>query len=110
LNAGSAAVRLSSGAEIEASYPPGIEPAAKVTVAVRPEHARIVTANPAAALSATVANSVYLGTDTHVHLQLADGTPFMVRQQNVGAAGGPAEPGALVGIAISPGLARIVKD
>ena len=35
-----------------------------------------------AALRARVDNVVYFGTDTHFHVTLDDGAPFIVRQQN----------------------------
>ncbi len=79
---GRATVRLSSGAEIPATCPAGLSPQGKVTIVVRPEHARVAAPNGAAAHLGHVENVVYLGTDTHFHVRLDDGTPFIVRQQN----------------------------
>ena len=76
-----ATVALSSGAEISATYPAGTKPEGRVTVVIRPEHAQTVEPG-AGLLSGTVSNVVYLGTDTHIHVTLDDGTPFVVRQQN----------------------------
>lgn len=52
----------------------------KVTLAVRPE--RIAVANGKNALSATLDNVVYHGTDTLYHFSLGDGTRMLARRQN----------------------------
>ena len=79
----------------------------RVTVAVRPEQAAIcdVTASDAV-MTGVVSNVVYLGTDTHFHIDLPDGTPFSLRTQN--APGRDEDPavGAQVGIRIAPGVAQ----
>jgi spermidine/putrescine transport system ATP-binding protein len=105
----SATVILASGAEIGATFPAGTKPAGSVTVVIRPEHAQAVGPGTGL-LSGTVSNVVYLGTDTHIHVTLDDGCHFAVRQQN--ARSGPCghETGDKVGIAISPGVAQILKD
>ena len=105
-----ARVRLSSGAEISAAFPAGTRPAGKVTVVVRPEHARAEPASTATPLSGTVHDIVYLGTDTHLHVQLANGTTFVIRQQN--ARSGPCgfAAGDAIGIAISDDVAQILRD
>ncbi len=105
-----ATVRLASGKPIEASFPAGVAPTGRVTVMVRPEHVRACAADADAFLSGTVANVVYLGTDTHIHVVLADGTPFVIRQQNAGAGRCGFAAGDAVGLAISPGVAQIVTD
>ena len=79
---GRATVRLSSGKEIPATFPAGLSPQGKVTIVVRPEHARVAAPNGTSAHIGQVENVVYLGTDTHFHVRLDDGTPFIVRQQN----------------------------
>ena len=105
----SAVVLLAPGTEIGATYLAGAKPSGRVTVVVRPEHAQVVEPG-AGLLSGAVSNVVYLGTDTHIHVTLDDGTPFVVRQQN--ARSGPCghETGDKVGIAVSPGVAQILKD
>ena len=65
---GRAKVRLASGAELSATFPEGFAPGAKVTVVVRPEHARLV--RDGGAVSGTLDNVVYFGTDTHYHVRL----------------------------------------
>jgi spermidine/putrescine transport system ATP-binding protein len=104
-----ARVRLPSGADITASYPDGMVPEGDVTVVVRPEHARVGPSSPASALRGLVEDIVYLGTDTHFHVRLEDGTAFMVRQQN--ARSGPCgfAKGDTVGIDLSDGVAQILR-
>jgi spermidine/putrescine transport system ATP-binding protein len=104
-----ATVALSSGAEISSTFPSGTKPQGPVTVVIRPEHAQTVEPG-AGLLSGMVSNVVYLGTDTHIHLTLDDGTPFVVRQQNARSGRSPQQAGDKVGIAISSGVAQILKD
>ncbi|MCD2185382.1 ABC transporter ATP-binding protein [Rhizobium sp. GN54] len=109
-----ARVRLASGAEILATFPADIRPEGRVTIVIRPEHARAVSPSarpsPAPPLSGAVHDVVYLGTDTHFHVRLADGTNFMVRQQN--ARSGPCgfAAGDPVGIELSDDVAQILRD
>ena len=123
VDAGHARVVLSSGAEIPASLPEGFVPSGSVTVAIRPEHARIVPLDGGgASFGGTIENVVYLGTDTHFHLRLDDGDTFIVRRQNSGdhrgdgeaADGGPGaaacRPGSRAGVAIGARAAQVLKD
>ncbi len=105
-----ATVRLSSGTEIVTSISEGTAPSGKVTVVVRPEHARMVPPGATASLEGTVENAVYLGTDTHFHLRIDDGTMFVVRRQN-----GPEDivglsVGERAGVAISPHAAQVLRN
>ncbi|TPI46951.1 ABC transporter ATP-binding protein [Mesorhizobium sp. B2-9-1] len=107
---GRATVRLSTGAEIPASLPEGFTPSGSVTLVVRPEHAHIGPADANASLRGTVENVVYLGTDTHLHLKLDDGSAFIVRRQNSRGGGEALAPGNRVGVAIGPNAAQALKD
>jgi spermidine/putrescine transport system ATP-binding protein len=107
---GHATVRLPSGVEIPASLPQGFSPSGKVTIVVRPEHAEIVAANANASLGGTVENVVYLGTDTHFHLRLDDGSSFIVRSQNSRGGGEALAPGSRAGVAIGENAAQILRD
>ena len=104
-----ATVALSSGAEIRSTFPVGTKPEGRVTVVIRPEHAQTVEPG-AGLLSGTVANVVYLGTDTHIHATLDDGAHFVVRQQNAKSGRCSQEAGDRIGIAVSAGVAQILKD
>ncbi|MCM2475126.1 ABC transporter ATP-binding protein [Rhizobium sp. CG5] len=104
-----ARVRLSSGAKIPATFPDGTTPSGKVTVVIRPEHAQ-VTSPSSTALSGVIHDIVYLGTDTHFHIRLQDGTSFTVRQQN--SRSGPCgfSKNDPVSIALSDDVAQILRD
>jgi spermidine/putrescine transport system ATP-binding protein len=107
---GRAMVRLSSGAEVPASLPDGFVPTGKVSIVVRPEHAQLGAASPGASLLGTVENIVYLGTDTHFHIRLANGEPFIVRRQNSRGTGDGVVHGGVVGILIGSDAAQVLKD
>ena len=57
-----------------------------------------------------MANIVYFGTDTHVHLRLDDGAPFIVRQQNAAGDSVEVKRGDKPGISVAAGTPRILKD
>ena len=99
-------VKLAAGPEIAAA---GSASSGSVTVVVRPEHASL-TSLAKGQLKAVVSNVVYFGTDTHFHVILADGTSFMVRQQNSGGAAATLAQGDKVGVLIAAGTARILQD
>ena len=108
LNGTGADVRLPAGAVRRARLPDGMRPApgAQVTVVVRPEHARL---DHAGDLPATLEQEVFFGTDTHLHLRLDDGTPFILRRQNTGAADAGPEAGARVAVALAEGGLQVVR-
>ncbi|MET2830518.1 ABC transporter ATP-binding protein [Mesorhizobium shangrilense] len=110
VSVGKATVKLSSGVEIPASLPDGFTPNGKVTIVVRPEHAQLSATSSRASLSGTVENVVYLGTDTHFHLRLDDGEPFIVRRQNSRGVGDGIVQGGKVGILIGGDAAQVLKD
>ena len=55
-------------------------------------------------------NIVYFGTDTHYHVQLADGRPFIVRQQSSRTGGESFAVGAMVGISLERDAAHLLRD
>ena len=75
-------VRLASGVELPASLPNDKIALGKVSIVIRPEHAELVESPATGVFQGQIDNVVYFGTDTHYHLHLDDGTPFMVRLQN----------------------------
>ncbi|EAP78230.1 ABC transporter ATP-binding protein [Roseovarius nubinhibens] len=104
-------VALDVGGEIIARQPPGDPAGQAVTVAVRPEHAHFCAPDSAeATVTGEVSNVVYLGTDTHFHLVLSDGTPFALRLQNTPERAADAKLGDRVGIRVAPGVAQVLRD
>ena len=79
------------------------------TLAVRPEHIRLVAAGNGA-VPAKVLRSVYFGTDSHVHLALTDGTEVIARLQSDAAGAGGPQDGADVGLAFAPGAVQVLED
>jgi len=84
--------------------------ASRATVTVRPEQIRIVAAGTPGAIPATVTNSVYFGTDSHVHATLGDGTPVVIRVP-AGAEGAvaPAD-GSPVALAVAAEAVQVLED
>ena len=99
--------RLATGDLVEVA---GVAPGARVTVAVRPEQVRLVAADEAGAIPATVTNLVYFGTDTHCHLALKDGTEVVARLQSPATGDAGLTKGQTVGLRFAPGAAQVVED
>ena len=110
LEDGAAMVTLPGGTEARAKLPGGMRPVIgeKVTVVIRPEQARLV-APDAAQMTAKVESATFFGTDTHVHLHLADGQGFVLRRQNSARTEEP-EKGAVMGLALSDGALQVLGD
>jgi len=105
-----AQVRLASGAEIAARAVEGGQKATgQVTVAVRPEHATL-EAPEDALLTGRMANVVYVGTDTHYHVDLGSGERFVVRRQNATGQGRDWEEVAMVGVRFTSGAGQVLRD
>ncbi|NEY89438.1 ABC transporter ATP-binding protein [Tabrizicola oligotrophica] len=98
--------RLASGDVVDLDVPA----TGDKTLTVRPEQVRLVAANEAGALVATIANLVYFGTDTHVHLALSDGTEVTARVQSPATGDAGLEKGAKTGLRFAPGAVQIVGD
>jgi spermidine/putrescine transport system ATP-binding protein len=104
-----ARVRLSSGAEISATYPEGVTPQGKVTIVIRPEHARLVPTG-SGVLEGVIHTIVYLGTDNHFHITIDDGKTFTVRQQNANSGPCGFSVGDRISVAINDDVAQILRD
>jgi spermidine/putrescine transport system ATP-binding protein len=102
-------VELNAGGEVWAEVAEGAPQSGNVTVIVRPENASVSTTS-SSALAGTVSNVVYFGTDTHVHLKLADDTPFTLRSQNVSGSENSLKIGDSVRIALAVGAARVIRE
>ena len=103
-------VKLPSGKSVAAALPQDGRTEGQVTVVVRPEHARLTKTRARAALTGTLENVVYFGTDTHYHLQLEDKTPFIVREQNQPDDQEPYREGDKLGIEIGADAVQVLRD
>ena len=99
-------VRLASGDLVEFETPFKGD----VTLTVRPEQLRLVPASEAGAIAATISNLVYFGTDTYVHLELADRTELVARVQSPATGDAGFEKGSKIGVRFAPGSLAIVGD
>ncbi len=107
---GRATVRLSSGGTVPATAPEGVTPTGRVTVVIRPEHARLTRGGGEAPLSGRLENVVYFGTDTHYHLRLDGDVPFVVRMQNIRDNEEDFRAGEMLAIEIARNAVQILKD
>jgi spermidine/putrescine transport system ATP-binding protein len=107
---GRAWVAFGGGAEVLAGVPNGAEPKGKVTVVIRPEHARLVASPGKGDLRGAIENIVYFGTDTHFHVALDGGHHFIVRRQNDRSSEENFAVGMPVGISIGADAAQMLKD
>jgi len=100
---------LPGGQVVVARLPAGrtLLPGAQVTAVVRPEQAEI-TDTAGADLTATVDSATFFGTDTHLHLRLSDGQPFVLRRQNRPDQPPPAR-GAVLGLRLAPGALMVLE-
>ena len=108
---GLAEIRIRQGGNLKAPLPSGHGGTGAVTLMVRPEHATLThqAAAPVPSLTGTLADIVYIGTDTYFDVLLADGaTVFSVRQQNRPSQALPFSIGDPVCVAIEPGATRIL--
>jgi spermidine/putrescine transport system ATP-binding protein len=97
--------RCGGGLDLLASPISGVASGAKVTLALRPEKIQL---KPGAL--GTVAQTVYVGTDTNYDVRLGDGSRISVRLQN--AADGQAQFAVGDGVAVDvpAGAARMLQD
>ncbi|HUS55212.1 MAG TPA: ABC transporter ATP-binding protein [Thermohalobaculum sp.] len=107
-----AVLRLSSGSEVGADLPEGMAPGmvegGKVTAAIRPEHATLMTGN--GDLRGVLENIVYFGTDTHYHVRLSDDAAFVVRSQNLRDSAEAFQTGQPVEIVLKPDAVQVLRD
>ena len=104
-----ATVRLASGKTTTARSHEGADMSGQVTLALRPEHTSLVS-EAEGMLTGRLGNVVYFGTDTHYHVQLDDGTGFVIRKQNSPDAAAAFESGARVGVTFGAGVAQVLRD
>ncbi|MGC6484638.1 MAG: ABC transporter ATP-binding protein [Candidatus Puniceispirillales bacterium] len=90
-----------------------IKKAETISVMVRPEHLSITplgSRKPAKALSGTVREMSYLGTDTQLHIALGDSTELVARLQNDAGQSGDITSGDSVAITFDEKAIRVLED
>ena len=107
---GTGTVVLPSGTRLSASVPGDAARTGPVSIAIRPEHVRLTASPEAGTVSGHIENVVYFGTDTHYHLRLTTGEPFMVRMQNARDGSPDAREGELVGVSIRENVIQVLRD
>ena len=95
---------LGNGAGFALAAPKGA-----INLAIRPEQLRVVAANEPGAMPATIASTVYFGTDTHLHLHLSDGTEVVARQQSPASGGIDLQKGTAVGVVFAPEALQVLE-
>ncbi|ETX29738.1 ABC transporter ATP-binding protein [Roseivivax isoporae] len=104
-----ATLRLPSGRTVEARAQGDGTPG-KVTLAVRPEHAELAPPEEGA-LTGTLTEVVYSGTDTHYHVALdQEAGLFVLRRQNRPDAGPAHQRGDRVGIRLGAVAGQVLRD
>ncbi|WP_425471718.1 ABC transporter ATP-binding protein [Rubellimicrobium rubrum] len=98
-------VRLASGEVVGESAQAG-----PVTVAIRPEQIRLSEPGEVGGIPATVEGATYLGTDSHIHLRLKDGSPVVARVPSLPSAEPGPAPGSSVGLRVAPGAVQVLED
>jgi spermidine/putrescine transport system ATP-binding protein len=82
----------------------------QVTLAVRPEQVRLGPAAETGGVTATVADTVYFGTDTHCHLTLSDGTEIVARLQSPPSGDVNLRRGETVSLRFEPDAIQVLGD
>jgi spermidine/putrescine transport system ATP-binding protein len=98
--------RNDGGLELLVSPVNGVAGGAAVTLALRPEK---IMLKPGGGIG-TIAQAVYVGTDTNYDVRLADNTRLNVRVQNAVDGRSQFAVGDRVGIEVPPGAARMLQD
>lgn len=104
-----AQVELGSGNRVAARLNNAHNGGDVTTLAVRPEHARVVP-EADGLMTGRLSNLVYFGTDTHYHVDLDDGIRFVVRVQNNTDMARVAAQGDRIGVTFPAGVGQVLRD
>ncbi|MES4992513.1 ABC transporter ATP-binding protein [Phyllobacterium sp. 22229] len=109
IEAEGACLEFASGVRLRARAPKAGTSVGPVTLAVRPEHAEIVSPG-AGHLEGELINIVYFGTGSAYHVRLREGADFVVRTQHAGSLPADIQVGDRIGIRLRDGAAQILGD
>jgi spermidine/putrescine transport system ATP-binding protein len=96
-------VRLDQGIEFDAIG--DAQGQRRTCISIRPER---ISLSQGGAVPCVVDKLVYLGTDTHYHVRLNDGTLVLVRAQNGKGAQHAFAPGQATALTVDPGAAKVL--
>ncbi len=82
----------------------------RVTLAIRPEQVRLSDDPAQASLEGTLQDAVYIGTDTHYRIRLADDNLFTARVQNARGRSERYQAGDRIGIVLDPATVQLLRD
>ena len=82
----------------------------EITLAIRPEQAQICDADDAPIFEGKLAETIYIGTDTHYQIDIGTDSPFVIRVQNTSGKAQQLTQGDRVAIAIDPAVIQILRD
>ena len=105
-----AQIALHCGPVVNVPVSGKLAPQQEITVAVRPEHGSFIADETPGGAPGVIENVLYLGTDTHFHIRLDTGEPFVVRRQNRGVRQGTMTAATRVWVTIDEGSALVLTE
>ncbi len=111
LDGGKATCVAPGGARVVAEAVEGCKVGDSVSLSVRPVRIRFAkNAVDGDSLNGIIERPIYLGTDTHYHVRLADGVTILVRVQNAHGGANPVTVGDTVTLRFDPGAVVMLMD
>ncbi|MDT4876457.1 Spermidine/putrescine import ATP-binding protein PotA [compost metagenome] len=110
LENGQAVYQGPGGKPFRAAAREGVIAGQEVCLSIRPERLHLVEPAQNGAIPCRIDNQVYLGTDLHYHVSLADGSRLTVRTPNRGGQGQRFRPGESAALLLDPDSASVLLD
>ena len=85
-------------------------PGQSITLAIRPEQAKLGQPGAEPTLTGTLIDCIYIGTDTHYRIDIGRDDPFVVRVQNTAGERDERPSGTRLPIVIDPAVIQVLKD
>ncbi len=104
------ACRLESGELIRLPTGAQLPDHDRVTLAIRPEQVRLSDEPGQASLEGVLQDAVYIGTDTHYRIRLANDDLFTARVQNARGRSERYRAGDRIGIVLDPATVQMLRD